>query len=89
MIKELAIIMCPPLSIYAEKPSDISVSKIVACPHCDHPMWFSIKKEMMKEKYEALGHDIFFGCHECFVEHAKKWRSEGLLNNAELIEVKL
>lgn len=80
MSKEIGFIFCPPLSEYPEPPKDISVCKLVDCPHCKNKMWLSIKKEVMKELMEQAGKDILFACYPCFMKEAEAMKERGEFN---------
>ena len=69
---DIAIITCPPLSKYPEKPADISKAEIVDCPKCNEKMWYSEKKKAIKLLCETFNKEIIYCCHDCMKKIAEK-----------------
>lgn len=83
---QLAVIFCPPLSKYPEKPNDISKSELVPCPHCEGEMWFSVKKKEMMLLAKEKGMDVYFGCHDCFKQDVELGLFDGNFKRVEIYE---
>ena len=63
--ENMAIIMCPPLSLYPEQPSDISKCELVDCPKCNEKMWLSEKKKEWEKISMMMGKEILKCCFNC------------------------
>jgi hypothetical protein len=82
---KLAIIFCPPQSLFPVQPSDISKAMLVDCPTCDKPMWLSKMKKKKMQEFSKLGADIIFECYLCFEETVKE--TPELLKNVEMVNI--
>jgi ssDNA-binding Zn-finger/Zn-ribbon topoisomerase 1 len=68
---DLAIVMCPPLSDYAEYPEDQSYSTLVDCPKCKQEMWLSSKKKGLLLFLACINKEILLACYHCIKKIAQ------------------
>lgn len=84
-IKNISIIFCPPLSLFPNKPEDISEATKINCPFCKKKMWFSKKKKQVKKTSELLGREILLTCMICLENMVKKDTS--ILKDCSVIQI--
>jgi hypothetical protein len=70
-MKDLSIIVCPPLSDYPEAPKDQSHCELFDCPKCKQKMWLSEKIKGVIMFSAVSGNDIFLACYRCLEKLVK------------------